>query len=111
VEITGFADNMVEKHLFPMRFLLLLVVFTFLCVLIPDVLENPPVLLLQSMVLMVMAGVMCALMVLLISTTTAVIVFIFCSVGILTVVVQKWTHIVQEMKGNKVCCGKLTSIS
>jgi len=97
-EIIGFGDNMVERHLFPMRFLLLLAVFTFLFILIPDVLENPPVRLWQSMVLMVMACVVCVIMVLLISTTAAVIVFIFWSVGILTVVVQRWTHIVQEMK-------------
>jgi len=102
VEMIGFADNMVEKHLFPTRFLLLLAVFTFRFAIIPDILENPPVRLLQSMVLMVMACVVCALMVLLISTIAAVIVFTFWSVGILIVVVQRWTHIVQEMKAIRI---------
>ncbi|RHN79592.1 hypothetical protein MtrunA17_Chr1g0179031 [Medicago truncatula] len=55
----------------------------------------------------------CVLLVLLISTTAVVIVFIFWSVGILTVVVQRWTHIVQEMKAirNVVENSKLTSFS
>ena len=71
------------------RFSLILLVITFLIVIIPDVLQNQPVRLLQTMVFMVMSCAVCVLLVALISTITAVIVFIAWMVDIMKVVVAK----------------------
>jgi len=97
--IVHYRDNLVEKHLFTsFRFSLILLAITFLIVIIPDLLRNPPVRLLQIMVFMVMSCAVCVLLVALVSTLAAVIVFIVWMVGISIVALQRWTDIVRQMK-------------
>ena len=99
LKITDYRDNLIEKHLFTMfRFSLIVLVITFLIVMIPDLLQNPAVRLLQIMVFMVMSCAVCVLLVALVSTLTAVIVFVVWMVCISIVALQRWTDIVRQMK-------------
>jgi hypothetical protein len=88
----------VEKYPFAMSFILVLIVVKCLFFLISAVLVDPPVCLVQTMVLMVISCVVCVLLALLVSNLNAVLVFVTWMVGILIVVVQRWDNLVQQMK-------------
>jgi len=69
IEITGFADNFVEKNLIVMRLLLVSTVFTFLIIILRAILEHPPIRIVKSMVMnmIVMPCAACVLSVFMVS--------------------------------------------
>ncbi|KEH17929.1 transmembrane protein, putative [Medicago truncatula] len=79
-ETTNFFGDKVEKYPFAMSSVLVLIVIKCLILVISVVLEDPPLCLVQTMVLMVISCVSSWM------------------VGIFIVVVQRWENLVQQMK-------------
>ncbi|PNY10912.1 hypothetical protein L195_g007506 [Trifolium pratense] len=88
-EISGYADNIVEKNLFAARLMLIYVHSLFLAYILVTLLADPidPHILLPSLLVIIPAAFACVLCVSIISTIAAIIVFISWILTIATLIV------------------------